>query len=156
MSDKPVLYLIDGSSQMYRAFHAPIRTAEGTLLRNAQGLPTNAVYIFVTMLRKLLKDHAPEYIGASFDLPGRTFRDDLAADYKANRKPMPDELAAQIPLVHRACEALGVPIITYERYEADDVIGTVAEKAAAEGYGVAIVTGDRHFFKLVRDGIRVC
>ena len=85
---------------MYRAFHAPIRTNEGTLLRNAQGLPTNAVYIFVTMLRKLLKEHAPAFIAASFDLPGPTFRDDLAADYKANRRPMPDELAAQIPLVH--------------------------------------------------------
>src|SRR5712692_11649067 len=134
MSAKPVLYLIDGSSQMYRAYHAPIRTAEGTLLRNAQGLPTNAVYIFVTMLRKLLKEHTPQYIAASFDLPGRTFRDDLAADYKANRAPMPDELAAQIPLVHRACEALGVPILTSERYEADDVIGTLAEKAAAQSY----------------------
>src|SRR5260221_12570475 len=155
MSARPVLYLIDGSSQMYRAFHAPIRTAEGTLLRSAQGAPTNAVYIFVAMLRKLLKEHQPEYIAASFDLPGRTFRDDLAADYKANRKPMPDDLAAQIPLVHRACEALGVPILTHDRYEADDVIGTVTERAAAEGFGVAIVTGDKDFFQLVRDGIRV-
>src|SRR4051812_31125617 len=134
MSAKPVLYLIDGSSQMYRAYHAPIRTLEGTLLRNSQGIPTNAVYIFVTMLRKLLKDHAPEFIAASFDLPGRTFRDDLAADYKANRKPMPDELAEQIPMVHAACEALGVPIITSERYEADDVIGTLATKASAAGF----------------------
>ena len=151
----PLLYLIDGSSQMYRAYHAPIRTLEGTLLRNSQGLPTNAVYIFVTMLRKLLKEHGPEYIAASFDLPGRTFRDDLATDYKANRRPMPDDLAAQIPLVHRACEALGVPIITQDRYEADDVIGTITVRAAASGYGVAIVTGDKDFFQLVRDGIRV-
>ena len=90
---KPLLYLIDGSSQMYRAFHAPIRTMEGTLLRNSLGQPTNAVYIFVTMLRKLIKEQSPEFIAASFDLPGRTFRDDLAADYKANRRPMPDELA---------------------------------------------------------------
>ncbi len=152
---KPLLYLIDGSSQMYRAYHAPIRTLEGTLLRNAQGIPTNAVYIFVTMLRKLLKDHAPEFIAASFDLPGPTFRDDLADDYKANRKPMPDELAGQIPLVHRACEALGVPIITYDRYEADDVIGTMTARAAAEGYGVAIVTGDKDFYQLVDDTVRV-
>ena len=155
MPAKPLLYLIDGSSQMYRAFHAPIRTTEGTLLRNALGIPTNAVYIFVTMLRKLLKDHNPEYIAASFDLPGRTFRDDLAADYKANRRPMPDELASQIPLVHRACEALGVPIITQARYEADDVIGTIAMRAVAAGYEVAIVTGDKDFFQLVCDGIRV-
>ena len=102
----PLRYLIDGSSQMYRAYHAPIRTAEGGLLRNAQGRPTNAVYIFVTMLRKLLNEFHPEYIAASFDLPGRTFRDDLAEDYKANRTPMPDELAGQIPMVHGACEAL--------------------------------------------------
>ena len=154
MSSKPLLYLIDGSSQMYRAYHAPIRTAEGTILRNAMGIPTNAVYIFVTMLRKLLKEHQPEFIAASFDLPGRTFRDDLASDYKANRKPMPDELAGQIPLVHRACEALGVPIITYDRFEADDVIGTMAERATVEGYSVVIVTGDKDFFQLVGDGIR--
>jgi DNA polymerase I len=150
-----VLYLIDGSSQMYRAYHAPVRTADGGLLRNAQGTPTNAVYIFVTMLRKLLNEHKPEFIAASFDLPGRTFRDDLAADYKANRTPMPDELAQQIPMVHAACEALGVPILTSERYEADDVIGTLAEKAAAAGFEVAIVTGDKDFYQLVRDGIRV-
>ena len=155
MSSKPLLYLIDGSSQMYRAYHAPIRTAEGTLLRNAAGIPTNAVYIFVTMLRKLLKDHAPTFIAASFDLPGRTFRDDLAADYKANRAPMPDDLAGQIPLVHQACEALGVPIVTHDRYEADDVIGTLARHAAAAGYGVVLVTGDKDFFQLVDENIRV-
>src|SRR5438874_2873442 len=155
MTVKPVVYLIDGSSQMYRAYHAPVRTADGGLLRNAQGRPTNAVYIFVTMLRKLLNEHAPEYIAASFDLPGRTFRDDLAGDYKANRTPMPDELAQQIPMVHAACEALGVPILTSERYEADDVIGTLATKATAAGFDVAIVTGDKDFFQLVHDGIRV-
>ena len=150
-----MLYLIDGSSQMYRAYHAPVRTAEGGLLRNAQGTPTNAVYIFVNMLRKLLNEHAPEFIAASFDLPGRTFRDDLVDNYKANRAPMPDELAQQIPMVHAACEALGVPILTSERYEADDVIGTLTMKAAAAGFEVAIVTGDKDFYQLVRDGIRV-
>ncbi len=140
---------------MYRAYHAPVRTADGGLLRNAQGTPTNAVYIFVTMLRKLLNEHKPEFIAASFDLPGRTFRDDLVADYKANRTPMPDELAQQIPMVHAACEALGVPILTSQRYEADDVIGTLTEKAAAAGFEVAIVTGDKDFYQLVRDRIRV-
>src|SRR5207253_7764409 len=155
MPAKPTLFLIDGSSQMYRAFHAPVRTAEGGLLRNALGRPTNAVYIFVTMLRKLLSDQKPEYIAASFDLPGRTFRDDLSADYKANRTPMPDELAEQIPMVHAACEALGVKILTSQRYEADDVIGTLTVKAAAAGFDVVIVTGDKDFYQLVRDGIRV-
>ncbi|MGH9144467.1 MAG: DNA polymerase I [Vicinamibacterales bacterium] len=150
-----MLYLIDGSSQMYRAYHAPVRTAEGGLLRNAQGTPTNAVYIFVNMLRKLLNDHQPEFIAASFDLPGRTFRDDLVDDYKANRTPMPGELAQQIPMVHAACEALGVPILTSERYEADDVIGTLALKAAAAGFEVVIVTMDKDFFQLVGGSIRV-
>jgi len=140
---------------MYRAYHAPVRTADGGFLRNAQGRPTNAVYIFVTMLRKLLNEQHPAYIAASFDLPGRTFRDDLVSDYKANRAPMPDELAEQIPMVHAACEALGVPILTSERYEADDVIGTLAEKATAAGFEVVIVTGDKDFFQLVRDGITV-
>src|SRR3979409_2796526 len=123
---------------MYRAYHAPVRTSDGGLLRNAQGTPTNAVYIFVTMLRKLMNEQKPEYIAASFDLPGRTFRDDLTADYKANRTPMPDELAQQISMVHAACEALGVPILTSERYEADDVIGALAEEAVAGGFIVVI------------------
>ena len=149
MPATPVLYLIDGSNQMYRAYHA-IRGLTGP-----DGRSTNAVYGFVTMLRKLLNDQRPELIAASFDLAGATFRSGLAADYKANRAPMPPDLAEQIPWVHRACEALGVPILTYEGYEADDVIGTIAERAAAETYGVAIVTGDKDFFQLVRDGIRV-
>ena len=151
---KPSVYLIDGSSQMYRAYHAPVRV-DGGILRNAKGQPTNAVYIFVTMLRKLLNEHHPELIAASFDLPGRTFRDELVADYKANRTPMPDELAEQIPMVHAACEALGVPILTSERYEADDVIGTLAEQAAGSGLDIVIVTMDKDFFQLVRPGIRV-
>ena len=140
---------------MYRAFHAPVRTAEGGILRNAAGKPTNAVYIFVTMLRKLIADHKPEYIAASFDLPGRTFRDEMVTDYKANRAPMPDDLAVQIPMVHAACEALGVPILNSERYEADDVIGTLATKANAAGFDVAVVTLDKDFFQLVHDGLRV-
>src|SRR5258708_34371625 len=94
---KPIVYLIDGSWQMYRAFHAPVRSAEGGLLHNAQGRPTNAVYIFVTMLRKLLNEHKPELIAASFDLPGRTFPADLVAADKANRQPMPSEAPVQIP-----------------------------------------------------------
>src|SRR4026208_945606 len=114
MSSRPLLYLIDGSSQMYRAYHAPIRTAEGGLLRNTQGRPTNAAYIFVTMLRKLANAPKPECIAASFDLPGRTFRDDLSADYKANRAPMPDELAEQIPMGPAAREAPGAPSLTRE------------------------------------------
>jgi DNA polymerase-1 len=144
-----MLFLIDGSSQMYRAYHA-IRGLTGP-----SGQSTNAVYGFVTMLRKLITDHRPEYIAASFDLAGPTFRDRLAADYKANRAAMPPDLAEQIPWVHRACEALGVPILTSAGFEADDVIGTLAAKASDAGYRVAIVTGDKDFFQLVHGGIVV-
>jgi DNA polymerase-1 len=145
----PRLFLIDGSSQMYRAYHA-IRGLTGP-----DGRSTNAVYGFSMMLRKLLADHSPEFIAASFDLAGPTFRDDLAADYKANRAPMPSDLAEQVPLVREACEALGVPVLTFARYEADDVIGTLAFQARAAGFDVAIVTGDKDFFQLVDGGVRV-
>ncbi len=134
---------------MYRAYHA-IRGLTGP-----DGRSTNAVYGFTTMLRKLIADHQPEFIAASFDLAGPTFRDALAADYKANRTPMPSDLAEQVPLVHEACAALGVPVITATEFEADDVIGTLAMQARAAGYEVALVTGDKDFFQLVGDGIRV-
>ena len=136
---------------MYRAYHA----MRGSGLSGPGGKTTHAVYIFVTMLRKLIQDHQPQYLAASFDLAGPTFRSEMATDYKANRAPMPPDLAEQIPWVHEACEAMGVPILTSRRYEADDVIGTLAVKAAAAGYGVAIVTGDKDFFQLVHDGIKV-
>ena len=151
MSTSSRVFLIDGSSQMYRAYHA----MRGGGLTGPAGKSTHAVYIFVTMLRKLIADHAPQYIAASFDLAGPTFRSELATDYKANRSPMPPDLAEQIPWVHEACEALGVPILTSQRFEADDVIGTLAEKAVEAGFNVAIVTGDKDFFQLVHDGIAV-
>ncbi len=149
MPAAPTLFLIDGSNQMYRAYHA-IRGLTGP-----DGKSTNAVYGFVTMLRKLIADHRPEFIAASFDLPQETFRSKLTADYKANRTPMPGDLVEQIPWVFEACEAMGVPIFTAEGFEADDVIGTLAKKAASQAFQVAIVTGDKDFFQLVGDGIRV-
>lgn len=145
----PRLFLIDGNQQMYRAYHA-IRGLTGP-----DGRSTNAVYGFSTMLRKLLADQNPEYIAASFDLAGPTFRDALAADYKANRAPMPADLAEQVPLVHEACAALGVPVLTVEGFEADDVIGTLARQARDAGFDVALVTGDKDFFQLVGNRIRV-
>ena len=148
---RPTLYLIDGSSQMYRAYHA----FRGRGLSNQEGHTTHAVYVFVTMLRKLIKDHAPAYMAASFDLAGKTFRDEIVADYKANRAAMPDDLAEQINWVHQACEAMGVPIVTAPGYEADDVIGTMAARAVGAGFDVAIVSIDKDFFQLVGDGIRV-
>jgi DNA polymerase-1 len=154
-ASKPSLFLIDGSSQMHRAYHAPIRTAEGSPLHDAQGRPTNAVYIFVTMLRKLFNEQHPEFIVASFDLAAPTFRKELAADYKANRAPMADDLARQIPWVHAACEAMGVPIINAEGFEADDVIGTIAVRATQAGYDVVIVTSDKDMLQLVNERVKV-
>jgi DNA polymerase-1 len=148
---RPTLFLIDGSSQMYRAYHA----FRGRGLSNQEGHTTHAVYVFVTMLRKLIQDHAPAYMAASFDLAGPTFRDDIAADYKANRAAMPDDLAEQINWVHQACEAMGVPIITARGYEADDVIGTVATRADMEGFDVVVVSIDKDFFQLVGGRIKV-
>ena len=148
---RPTIYLIDGSSQMYRAYHA----FRGRGLSNQEGHTTHAVYVFVTMLRKLIKEHGPQYIAASFDLAGPTFRDELVTDYKATRAAMPDDLAEQIAWVHEACEALGVPIVTAQSYEADDVIGTMAKRATEAGFEVAIVSIDKDFFQLVHDGVRV-
>jgi DNA polymerase-1 len=148
---RSTLFLIDGSSQMYRAYHA----FRGKGLSNQEGHTTHAVYVFVTMLRKLIQDHHPAYIAASFDLAGPTFRDRIVTDYKANRPAMPDDLAEQINWVHEACEALGVPIVTAPGYEADDVIGALAQKAAGAGFEVAIVSIDKDFFQLVHDGVRV-
>jgi DNA polymerase I len=148
---RQTLFLIDGSSQMYRAYHA----FRGRGLSNQEGQTTHAVYVFVTMLRKLINDHRPAFMAASFDLAGRTFRDELVTDYKANRAAMPDDLAEQINWVHQACEAMGVPILTAAGYEADDVIGTMAMRAVAADFDVAVVSIDKDFFQLVRPGIRV-
>ena len=149
MAPRPRLFLVDGNSQMYRAYHA-IRGLTGP-----DGRSTNAVYGFITMLRKLLAEQAPELIAAAFDLKGPTFRHQLDADYKANRRPMPDDLVDQVPRVHDACAALGVPIVTREGFEADDVIGSLAARAVEAGLDVAIVTGDKDFFQLVDDRVRV-
>ncbi len=148
-SSLPVLFLIDGHSQIYRAYHA----IHG--LTGPDGRSTGAVYGFVAMLRKLMADQRPDLVACAFDLAGPTFRSEMVADYKANRAPMPDDLVAQIPYVQRACTALGVPILSCEGFEADDVIGTVADRAVREGYQVVIVTGDKDLFQLVGDGVRV-
>ena len=125
MPPADTIFLIDGSSQMYRAYHA-IRDLHGP-----DGQPTNAVYGFVTMLRKLIADHKPALIAAAFDLKGPTFRNEIASDYKANRPKTPDDLISQIALIHDACEALGVPVLTQAGFEADDIIGTLVKQRAS-------------------------
>ena len=149
MSSSTRLFLIDGNNQMYRAYHA----IPG--LTGPDGRSTNAVYGFIAMLRKLISEQQPDLVAAAFDLRGPTFRNDLSADYKANRRPMPDDLVEQVPWVHEACAALGVPTVTHEGFEADDVIGTLATRAVAAGVDVVVVTGDKDFFQLVGDQLRV-
>ncbi|MEO7477820.1 MAG: DNA polymerase I, partial [Lysobacteraceae bacterium] len=142
----PRLVLIDGSSYLYRAFHAL------PPLSNAQGEPTGALFGVVNMLRATLKEK-PDCAAFVVDAPGKTFRDDLYADYKANRPSMPDDLRAQVEPMLQIVEALGFPILRIDGVEADDVIGTLAVKAQADGVEVTISTGDKDFAQLVRPGI---
>ena len=137
------LVLIDGSSYLYRAFHAL------PPLTNAAGEPTGALFGVVNMLRGHLKEK-PEHIAFVVDAPGKTFRDEMYPDYKANRPPMPDELRAQIEPMMEIVAALGIPILREPGVEADDVIGTLALQAAAQGLEVTISTGDKDFAQLVR------
>ena len=141
------LVLVDGSSYLYRAFHAL------PPLTNSRGEPTGAVYGVANMLRRLLIDYAPEHIAVVFDAKGKTFRDDMFEQYKANRPPMPDELAGQIEPLHELIAALGFPILQVPGVEADDVIGTLARQWAARGLPVVISTGDKDMAQLVDDRI---
>jgi DNA polymerase-1 len=136
------LTLIDGSSYLYRAFHAL------PPLSNATGEPTGALFGVVNMLRATLNEK-PDYAAFVVDAPGRTFRDDLYAEYKANRQPMPDDLRAQVEPMMKIVEALGFPILRVAGVEADDVIGTLATRAAADGIDVEVSTGDKDFAQLV-------
>ncbi|WP_262072391.1 DNA polymerase I [Stenotrophomonas sp. Marseille-Q5258] len=142
------LVLIDGSSYLYRAFHAL------PPLTNAHGEPTGALFGVVNMLRATLKER-PEFVAFVVDAPGKTFRDDLYADYKANRPPMPDDLRPQIEPMCRIVEALGLSILRIPGVEADDVIGTLALQGHRDGLQVTISTGDKDFAQLVRPGIEL-
>jgi len=141
MSEK--LVLVDGSSYLYRAFHAL------PPLSNSRGEPTGAVLGVLNMLNKLIKDESPERIAVVFDAPGRTFRDDLFDQYKAHRAPMPDDLRAQVQPLLDAVAAMGLPLLRVAGVEADDVIGTLARRGAAAGYAVLISTGDKDMAQLV-------
>lgn len=143
------LVLIDGNSLMNRAFYAIPE------LTNEAGVHTNAVYGFINMLFKLLEDQTPGYIAVSFDLKGPTFRHEDYEDYKGTRKGMPDELAEQMPIVKEVLDALGISRLELQGFEADDLIGTVAKTAGAEGFEVMVVSGDKDLFQLVDDRITV-
>lgn len=142
MQKKPFI-LVDGSSYLYRAFHAM------PSLSNSKGLPTGAIYGVANMLRKLLADYTPEHIAVVFDAKGKTFRDELYDQYKANRKAMPPELIQQIEPIHALVRAMGLPILMIEGVEADDVIGTLAKQAAQQNINTLISTGDKDLAQLV-------
>jgi DNA polymerase I len=146
MSDKP-LVLVDGSSYLYRAFHAL------PPLTNSRDEPVGAVLGVVNMLLKLLDEHQPEHFAVVFDARGKTFRDELFAEYKANRPPMPDELSAQVGPLLEVIEALGLPILQVEGVEADDVIGTLACRAAEHGMSTLVSTGDKDMAQLVNERV---
>jgi len=142
-SSNKTLYIVDGSSYMHRAFHA-IRN-----LSNSQGLPTNAILGFTKMFMKLLNDKSPDYVTVAFDVKGPTFRHKIFKDYKANRPPMPEDLAVQIPYIKDVVAGLSVKILEKEGYEADDIIGTVALLASNQGLNVVIVSSDKDFRQTV-------
>jgi DNA polymerase-1 len=141
------IFLIDAMGFVFRAFYAPMPMR----LRSPSGVPTNVPYLFSTMLRRLLKDWQPDYLAVVFDPPGPTFRDQLFADYKAQRPPMPEDLAAQLPYVRRLCAALRLPVVEFPGYEADDAIGSLAAQAAKKKLDVYIVTSDKDMLQLVRE-----
>ena len=147
MSDKPTLYLVDGSSYLFRAFHAlPPLTAR-------DGSPTGALYGVANMLRRLIREESPEYLAVVFDAKGKTFRHELYPEYKANRPPMPDDLRLQIAPLHELVEAMGIPMLIIDDVEADDVIGTLVKQSVAEGRPVVVSTSDKDLAQLVEDDV---
>jgi len=139
------LYLVDGSSYLYRAFHVPALQR----LSNADGEPTGALYGVINMIKSLLDSENPRHMAVVFDAPGKNFRHDLFADYKANRPPMPEELKSQIEPLKAFIRAMGIPLIEVPDVEADDVIGTLARKATEKGMQVVVSTSDKDMAQLV-------
>ena len=145
--EKKKIFLIDGSSFIYRAYHALPE------LITAKGQPTNAIYGFTTMILKLLEDEQPEYIAVVMDARRPTWRDDIYAEYKANRPPMPDDLVQQIPYFSQVLAALGVPVLCRDGYEADDLIATLVREAGEKGFAVVVISGDKDLMSLVGESV---
>src|SRR5207248_703089 len=148
-SKKSKLFLIDGSNNVYRSYFA-IRG-----LTNSSGLATNAVYGFTQTLKKLLNDHNPDHIAVAFDVGRAKSRHEAFADYKKDRRPMPDDLAVQLPIVNDVLAGFRIPVLGVEDWEADDLLGSLACNARDRGFDVVIATSDKDFFQLVGDGIRL-
>lgn len=144
---KPPFILVDGSSYLFRAFHGL------PPLTNSKGQDTGAIYGVVNMLKSLIKEYQPTHIGVIFDAKGKTFRDDIYPEYKANRPPMPDELRSQIEPLHQIIRAMGLPIIVEPNVEADDVIGTLSQQASNQGIDTLISTGDKDMAQLVNQHV---
>jgi DNA polymerase-1 len=145
MKQEKTLYLIDGTAYIHRAYHA-IRD-----LTNSKGLPTNAAFGFTRMLLKLMDDHSPEYAAMVFDAKGPTFRHKIYDAYKANRPPMPEDMAVQIPYIIDITAGFNLPVFQESGYEADDLIGTFARLSENAGFSVVMVTGDKDFMQLVTE-----
>ena len=143
------LFLVDGMAHIFRAYYA-IRN-----LTDSQGHPTNAVYGFAAMLRKLIRQHRPDYLAVIFDSEQPTFRHEAFEQYKANRPRMPEDLASQLPAIREFCQAMRIPILQMNRFEADDLIGTLARQATENRWETTIVSNDKDMFQLVNDRTRV-
>jgi DNA polymerase-1 len=143
------LYLVDAMGFIFRAYHAPMERLQ------VRGMPTKVPFLFAAMIRKLIEDQKPDYLGVVYDTPEPTFRDRLFADYKAQRPPMPEDLPVQLPYVRRYCEAMRLPIIELPTYEADDVIASLARQAAEKNLDIIIVTADKDLMQLVGGPVRI-
>ncbi len=144
------LFLVDAMAHIYRAFYAPM-----VRMNAPSGIPTKVPFLFANIVRRLLKDYKPEYVAIVFDTRQPTFRDKLFEAYKAQRPPMPDEMSVQLPYVRRLCEAMRLPILELDGYEADDVIGTMAKKASAKKIDVLVISNDKDMMQLVNPGVRI-
>jgi DNA polymerase I len=144
------LFLVDAMAHVYRAFFAPM-----VRMNAPSGMPTKVPFLFNNILRRLVKDYQPDYIGVVFDTSKPTFRDKLFEQYKAHRAPMPDELSQQLPYVRRLCEGLSLTMIEQDGYEADDLLGALALQASKQKLDVLLVTNDKDMMQLVGDGVRV-
>lgn len=151
MAQKKRLFLIDGSALVYRSYFAFIRNP----LINSKGENTSAAFGFTNAVLKLFKDHNPDYIGVVFDTAGPTFRHEQFAEYKAHRPEMPEEMRPQIPVIKEILEAMRIPVLEMPGFEADDVMGTLSQKAKSEGVETVLVTGDKDFLQLVNSEIKV-
>jgi len=143
------VYLVDGSNNLYRAFHA-IKN-----LSTSKGLPTNAIFGFTSMLRKLIREHEPRFLGVAFDRAEPTFRHQAFADYKAHRPETPSELIVQIPYVKKVCDVLGIRVLELAGFEADDLIATLATKGVKAGHPIVVVATDKDLLQLVADEVQV-